>query len=70
MNEEKIQVLLADDEDPLRMTIAAWLNDEGFSVDEAGDGLEAIKKTGQKPPRAEAPLVVVLLLSLIVVLIV
>ena len=42
MSEDKIQVLIADDEDPLRMTIAAWLSDEGFDVDEAGDGVEAI----------------------------
>jgi DNA-binding response OmpR family regulator len=44
MSEEKIQVLIADDEDPLRITVAAWLADEGFDVEEAGDGLEAIKK--------------------------
>ena len=44
MDEEKIQVLLADDEDPLRMTVAAWLSDEGFEVEEAVDGVDAIKK--------------------------
>jgi signal transduction histidine kinase len=44
MVDEKIQVLIADDEDPLRMTIAAWLADEGFVVDEAADGVEAIKR--------------------------
>ncbi|MFZ1977064.1 MAG: response regulator [Bacteroidota bacterium] len=44
MIEEKIQVLIADDEDPLRITVAAWLTDEGFDVEEANDGLEAIKK--------------------------
>jgi signal transduction histidine kinase len=48
MGEEKIQVLIADDEDPLRMTIAAWLSDEGFEVEEVGDGVEAIKKTQAK----------------------
>jgi two-component system, sensor histidine kinase and response regulator len=48
MSEEKIQVLLADDEDPLRMTVAAWLNDEGFEVEEAADGVEAIKRTQTK----------------------
>ncbi|MBI5464699.1 MAG: response regulator [Ignavibacteriales bacterium] len=44
MEEEKISILIADDEDPLRTTIAAWLSDEGFDVDQAPDGLEAIKK--------------------------
>ena len=48
MDEDKIQVLIADDEDPLRMTIAAWLRDEGFEVEEVGDGIEAIKKTQAK----------------------
>jgi signal transduction histidine kinase len=43
MSEEKIRVLLADDEDALRTTIAAWLTDEGFEVEQAADGLEAIK---------------------------
>ncbi len=43
MSEEKIRVLLADDEDALRTTIAAWLTDEGFDVEQAADGLEAIK---------------------------
>lgn len=44
MNDEKIRVLIADDEDGLRSTIAAWLTDEGFSVEEAPDGTEAIRK--------------------------
>src|SRR5574341_211622 len=44
MAEEKIKVLVADDEDPLRVTVTAWLSDEGFDVDQAPAGLEAIKK--------------------------
>jgi signal transduction histidine kinase len=48
MSEEKIQVLLADDEDPLRMTVAAWLDDEGFDVEQAADGIEAINKAQTK----------------------
>ena len=44
MPDDKIQVLIADDEDGLRKTIAAWLNDEGFGVTEAPDGKEAITK--------------------------
>jgi len=45
---DKITVLIADDEDGLRSTIAAWLNDEGFAVDEAPDGKEAIRKVQVK----------------------
>jgi signal transduction histidine kinase len=48
MTEDKIQVLLADDEDPLRITIAAWLSDEGFDVEQAVDGVDAIKKIQAK----------------------
>jgi two-component system, sensor histidine kinase and response regulator len=48
MSEEKIQVLIADDEDPLRITIGAWLVDEGFEVKQAADGVEAIKKVQEK----------------------
>lgn len=46
--EEKTNVLIADDEDGLRSTIAAWLTDEGFAVDEAPDGKEAIRKVQEK----------------------
>jgi len=46
--EDKISVLIADDEDGLRSTIAAWLTDEGFAVEEAPDGKEAIKKVQVK----------------------
>jgi len=48
MSEENIQVLIADDEDTLRKTVAAWLRDEGFDVEQAEDGLEAIKKVQAK----------------------
>lgn len=48
MEQDKISVLIADDEDPLRMTIAAWLGDEGFEVEQAPDGLDAIKKVQSK----------------------
>jgi signal transduction histidine kinase len=48
MAEDKINVLIADDEDSLRSTIAAWLGDEGFDVEQAIDGLDAIKKVQSK----------------------
>lgn len=44
MTGDKIRVLIADDEDSLRYSISAWLQDEGFDVDEAADGNEAIQK--------------------------
>jgi len=44
MSDEKTTVLVADDEDPFRQTIVAWLSEEGFDVEEAADGLEAIKR--------------------------
>jgi signal transduction histidine kinase len=43
MEQQKINVLVADDEDGLRATITAWLGDEGFNVKEASNGLDAIK---------------------------
>ncbi|MBI3787055.1 MAG: response regulator [Ignavibacteriales bacterium] len=43
MDSEKINVLVADDEDGLRMTISTWLGDEGFEVQQASNGLDAIK---------------------------
>lgn len=47
-NKDTVNILIADDEDGLRTTIAAWLTDEGFQVDQAPDGLEAIKKVQTK----------------------
>ncbi len=44
MSQDKASVLIADDEDSLRASIAAWLAEESFDVDQAADGLEAIKK--------------------------
>lgn len=43
MDEDKIRVLIAEDEEGLRTTIAAWLGDEGFVVEQASNGLDAIK---------------------------
>lgn len=48
MNQQKIRVLVAEDEDGLRSTIAAWLSDEGFEVDEAGNGFDAIRLVQSK----------------------
>jgi two-component system sensor histidine kinase/response regulator len=48
MSEEKTSVLVADDEDPFRNTIVAWLMDEGFEVEGAADGQEAIKRVSAR----------------------
>lgn len=48
MDSEKINVLVADDEDGLRTTVCAWLVDEGFEVDQAQDGLDAIRLVQSK----------------------
>jgi len=48
MKDQKIQVLVADDEDGLRSTIVAWLGDEGFVVEQASNGLDAIKLVQSK----------------------
>jgi DNA-binding response OmpR family regulator len=37
-------ILIVDDEKSIRETIALFLEDEGFSVDTAGDGLTAKEK--------------------------
>ncbi|MFH0988781.1 MAG: response regulator [bacterium] len=47
MDSDKIKILLADDEDGLRTTIAAWLSDEGFDVQDVSNGLDAIKTVQQ-----------------------
>ncbi len=44
MTENNIRILVAEDEEKLRSQICAWLNDEGFTVEEAIDGREAIRK--------------------------
>lgn len=48
MDQEKTRVLIAEDDDGLRTTIAAWLGDEGFDVEQASNGLDAIKLVQSK----------------------
>ncbi|KGX92933.1 histidine kinase [Pontibacillus halophilus JSM 076056 = DSM 19796] len=40
------RILLADDEEVLRMLIVDTLEDEGYEIDEAEDGREALEKAG------------------------
>ena len=44
MSDTTIHILVAEDEEHLRSQICAWLNDEGFTVEQALDGREAIQK--------------------------
>lgn len=44
----KIHVLIADNEDSLRKTVSAWLADEGFVVDDVSNGTDAISKIQEK----------------------
>ncbi len=43
-------ILVVDDERDLRDTIAEVLSDEGYDVEEAGDGAEALTKARQVHP--------------------
>lgn len=42
------RILLAEDEEVLRMLIADTLEDEGYAIDEACDGEEALEKITQQ----------------------
>ena len=43
--DHKYKILLVDDDETIRSTMRAILEDEGYSVDSASNGKEAIKKT-------------------------
>ena len=42
--EEKISILVVDDEDRIRRLLNMYLTREGYEVDEAVDGAEALEK--------------------------
>ena len=44
------RVLVVDDEPAIRDVVAKYLRDEGFIVDEAGDGIAALEKAAASPP--------------------
>jgi CheY-like chemotaxis protein len=44
------RILIADDDAPVRGSLAAVLEVEGFEVDQAGDGVEAVLHAVQTPP--------------------
>jgi DNA-binding NtrC family response regulator len=41
-------IMVVDDEEVMRESLAAWLREDGYSVDTAESGKEAIEKTSQK----------------------
>jgi CheY-like chemotaxis protein len=53
-------VLVVEDEPPLRELMADVLRDEGYAVEEAEDGAEAIRLLGQHRPGTSAVCVVLL----------
>lgn len=44
----KSSILIVDDDESIRTTLAAILEQEGYNVDTAKDGAEAIKKSNEK----------------------
>jgi DNA-binding response OmpR family regulator len=44
------RVLVVDDEPAIRDVVAKYLRDEGFIVDEAGDGIAALEQAAASPP--------------------
>jgi DNA-binding response OmpR family regulator len=44
------RILVVDDEDRLRSTVVGYLRREGYQVDEAATGEEAVEKVRSKPP--------------------
>lgn len=50
MNKEKHLILIAEDEDIVRETLAEEFGDRGFEVLEASDGLQALKLAREKNP--------------------
>ena len=45
---QKYRILIVDDDATIRSTMEAILEDEGYSVDSAANGKEAIKKTNEQ----------------------
>jgi two-component system, NtrC family, nitrogen regulation response regulator NtrX len=46
--DNEIRILIVDDDENIRTTMKAILEDEGYKVDLAGSGEEGIKKTNEK----------------------
>jgi DNA-binding response OmpR family regulator len=50
--EERVHLMVVEDEDTIRELVAAWLRDEGFVVTTAGNGAEAIAQLRDIRPDA------------------
>jgi len=50
MQPENIEILVVDDETPVRLSLAAYLEDEGFCVRTAESAEQAIKSAEEFPP--------------------
>lgn len=50
MTSQTVTVLVADDDEKIRELLALYLNKEGFTVEQAADGAEAILKAQQLKP--------------------
>lgn len=48
MDTRKRKIIIVDDEEPLRSLVRLYLEPEGFEVDEAADGIEALQKIEQQ----------------------
>ncbi|MGA2664872.1 MAG: response regulator [Nitrososphaerales archaeon] len=48
MNERKNSIIIVDDDESIRKTLAAILEQEGYDVETAGDGAKAILKSNEK----------------------
>jgi DNA-binding NtrC family response regulator len=46
--DEQVRILVADDDEGIRQTIAAILEDEGYLVDQAENGKEAVEKSNMR----------------------
>jgi sigma-B regulation protein RsbU (phosphoserine phosphatase) len=49
-NPDQATILLVDDDAMMRLGVAAWLEDHGYQVLQAGDGIEALEQFNQHPP--------------------
>ena len=48
---QHLRVLVADDEPLIRALVATAFEDEGYDVDTAAEGMEALEKACQQPPQ-------------------
>jgi len=47
-DEKALEILVVDDEEVMRESLAVWLREDGYRVDTAASGQEAVEKAGDK----------------------